>query len=35
MTVPAGLLTDEGETRLRGVVNIYKLASKRYAINYK
>lgn len=35
VTVPAGLLTEEGETRLRGVVNTYKLASKRYAINYK
>lgn len=35
VTVPAGLLTEEGETRLRGVVNTYKLASKRYDINYK
>lgn len=35
VTVPAGLLDVESETRLRAIVNMYKLASKRYAINYK
>lgn len=35
VTVPEELRTAETETRLRAVVNMYKLASKRYAINYK
>ncbi len=33
--VPEELRTDETETRLRAMVNMYKLAGKRYAINYK
>lgn len=33
--IPAELKDSETETRLRAVVNMYKLASKRYAINYK
>lgn len=33
--VPSGLLNNEAESRLRAIVNMYKLASKRYAINYK
>lgn len=32
--VPAELRTAETETRLRALVNMYKLASKRYTINY-
>lgn len=35
VTVPGELRTAETETRLRAIVNTYKLASKRYAINYK
>lgn len=35
VTVPAELRTEETETRLRVTVNMYKLAGKRYAINYK
>ncbi len=35
VTVPEELRVAEMETRLRAVVNMYKLASKRYAINYK
>ena len=33
--VPEELRDSETETRLRAIVNMYKLASKRYAINYK
>lgn len=33
--VPEELRESETETRLRAIVNMYKLASKRYAINYK
>lgn len=35
VTVPEEMRAAETETRLRAVVNMYKLASKRYAINYK
>lgn len=35
VTVPEELRTAETETRLRAIVNMYKLAGKRYAINYK
>ena len=35
VTVPEDLRDGETETRLRAIVNMYKLASKRYAINYK
>lgn len=35
VTVPAELQGGGFELRLRGVVNMYKLASKRYAISYK
>lgn len=35
VTVPVELRTAETETRLRAIVNMYKLAGKRYAINYK
>ena len=35
ITVPQELNNRETETRLRAVVNMYKLASKRYALNYK
>lgn len=35
VTVPEELREGETETRLRAIVNMYKLASKRYAINYK
>lgn len=35
VTVPEELRESEAETRLRAIVNMYKLASKRYAINYK
>ncbi len=35
VTVPEELRAAETETRLRATVNMYKLASKRYAINYK
>lgn len=34
LSVPAELSGAETETRLRAVTDIYKLASKRYAINY-
>lgn len=34
VTVPEELRTAETETRLRAVVNMYKLASQRFAINY-
>lgn len=35
VTVPEELRDGATETRLRAIVNMYKLASKRYAINYK
>ena len=35
VTVPGDIMTTEKETRLRATVNVYKLAGKRYAINYK
>ncbi|MBD5230311.1 MAG: hypothetical protein HDS69_09825 [Bacteroidales bacterium] len=35
VTLPEELRDVETETRLRAIVNMYKLASKRYAINYK
>lgn len=35
VTVPLELRSDERETRLRSLVNMYKLAGKRYAINYE
>lgn len=35
VVVPYGLLDDNGEARLRALINMYKLASKRYALNYK
>lgn len=35
VSVPDELRDVETETRLRAIVNMYKLASKRYAINYK
>lgn len=35
LTVPAELRSAETETRLRAMTDIYKLASKRYAINYQ
>lgn len=35
VTVPEELRTAETETRLRAMVNMYKLAAKRYAVNYK
>lgn len=35
VTMPEELRDSETETRLRAIVNMYKLASKRYAINYK
>ena len=35
INVPSELNNRETETRLRAVVNMYKLASKRYALNYK
>ena len=35
VTVPEALRAAGTETRLRAIVNMYKLASKRYAINYK
>ncbi len=35
VTVPEELREAETETRMRAIVNMYKLASKRYAINYK
>lgn len=34
ISVPAELMNTETETRLRALTDIYKLASKRYAINY-
>ncbi|WP_289772693.1 MULTISPECIES: hypothetical protein [Muribaculaceae] len=35
VTVPEELWTAETETRLRAILNMYKLAGKRYAINHK
>ncbi len=35
VSVPDELRDVETETRLRAIVNMYKLASKRYVINYK
>lgn len=35
LTVPVELRDIDTETRMRAMTNIYKLASKRYAINYK
>lgn len=35
VTVPIELRDPETETRMRSLVNMYKLASKRYAINYE
>lgn len=35
VTVPGEIMTAEKETRLRAIVNMYKLAGKRYAVNYK
>lgn len=35
VTVPGDIMTTEKETRLRAIVNMYKLAAKRYAVNYK
>lgn len=35
VTVPEELRGEETETRLRAMINMYKLASKRYAISYK
>ncbi len=35
VSVPGELRDAETETRLRAVVNMYKLAGKRFAINYK
>lgn len=35
VTVPTDLRSDQTKTRLRAVINMYKLASKRYTINYR
>lgn len=34
VTVPGELKTRDNDTRLRAIINHYKLASKRYAVNY-
>lgn len=35
VTVPLGLRNEQTEIRIRAVVNMYKLACKRYTINYR
>lgn len=35
VSVPAELMNDKTENRLRAIVNMYKLAGKRFAISYK